>query len=155
MSRTTYALWIHNIRDQYWEFLNIVIYSSRYSSIEVNSFFVSLLLCKVVLAFPGGSNSKKSGCNAEDLGLVPGLGRSPRAGMATHSSTLAWRIPWAEEPGRLQSFRLQRVGHDWATNTRLFYNQIQLTYSSLCLRVNLNLHFLLPRMINIFFSMSL
>ena len=33
-------------------------------------------------------------------------------GMATHSSTLAWRIPWAEEPGRLQSFRLQRVGHD-------------------------------------------
>ena len=33
-------------------------------------------------------------------------------GMATHSSTLAWRIPWAEEPGRLQSIELQRVGHD-------------------------------------------
>ena len=35
--------------------------------------------------------------------------------MATHSSTLAWRIPWREEPGRLQSMGSQRVGHDWAT----------------------------------------
>ena len=33
-------------------------------------------------------------------------------GMAMHSSILAWRIPWTEEPGRLQSLRLQRVGHD-------------------------------------------
>ena len=33
-------------------------------------------------------------------------------GMATHSSILAWRIPWTEEPGRLQSVALQRVGHD-------------------------------------------
>ena len=33
-------------------------------------------------------------------------------GMATHSSTLAWRIPWTEEPGRLQSTGSQRVGHD-------------------------------------------
>ena len=32
--------------------------------------------------------------------------------MATHSSTLAWRIPWREEPGRLQPMRSQRVGHD-------------------------------------------
>ena len=37
--------------------------------------------------------------------------------MATHSSILAWRIPWTEEPGRLQSMRLQRVGHDRATKT--------------------------------------
>ena len=35
--------------------------------------------------------------------------------MATHSSFLAWRIPWTEEPGRLQSMGLQRVGHDWVT----------------------------------------
>ena len=39
--------------------------------------------------------------------------------MATHSSTLAWRIPWTEEPGRLQSTGLQRVGHDWATSLSL------------------------------------
>ena len=37
-------------------------------------------------------------------------------GIATHSSILAWRIPWTEEPGRLQSMESQRVGHDWATN---------------------------------------
>ena len=35
--------------------------------------------------------------------------------MATHSSTLAWRIPWREEPGRLQSMGSQTVGHDWVT----------------------------------------
>ena len=40
--------------------------------------------------------------------------------MATHSSTLAWKIPWMEEPGRLQSMGLQRVGHDWATS--LFFH---------------------------------
>ena len=38
-------------------------------------------------------------------------------GMVTHSSILASRIPWTEEPGGLQSMGLQRVGHDWATNT--------------------------------------
>ena len=36
--------------------------------------------------------------------------------MTTHSSTLAWKILWTEEPGRLQSMRLQRVRHDWAAN---------------------------------------
>ena len=36
-------------------------------------------------------------------------------GMAPHSSPLAWRIPWTEEPGGLQSTGLQRLGHDWAT----------------------------------------
>ena len=38
--------------------------------------------------------------------------------MATHSSILAWRIPWTEEPGGLQSMELQRVGHDLATDDR-------------------------------------
>ena len=38
-------------------------------------------------------------------------------GRATHSSMLAWRTPWTEEPGRLQSMGSQSVGHDWATNT--------------------------------------
>ena len=52
---------------------------------------------------PGGSDGKESTCNAGDLGSIPGLGRSPEEGMATHSSTLAWRIPWTEEPGGLQS----------------------------------------------------
>ena len=41
--------------------------------------------------------------------------------MATHPSILAWRIPWTEEPGGLQSKGLQRVGHDWATSLSLSY----------------------------------
>ena len=40
--------------------------------------------------------------------------------MATHSSTLAWKIPWMEEPGRLQSMGPRRVGHDWVTSLSLF-----------------------------------
>ena len=53
------------------------------------------------------------------LASVGSLGREDplEKGMATHSSILAWRIPWTEEPGRLQSTRLQRIGHAWATNT--------------------------------------
>ena len=47
------------------------------------------------------------------MGWIPGLGRGPREGHATHSSILARRIPWTEEPGRLQSIGSQRVGHDW------------------------------------------
>ena len=43
--------------------------------------------------FPGGSDGKESTCKAGDLGLIPGLGRFPGGGMATHSSILAWRIP--------------------------------------------------------------
>ena len=40
--------------------------------------------------------------------------------MAPHSSTLAWKIPWTEEPGGLQSMGSLRVGHDWATSLSLF-----------------------------------
>ena len=40
--------------------------------------------------------------------------------MAPHSSTLAWKIPWTEEPGRLQSMGSRRVGHDWLTSLSLF-----------------------------------
>ena len=44
--------------------------------------------------------------------------------IATHSSTLAWKIPWTEEPCKLQSMGLQRVGHDWASLhfTKIIYN---------------------------------
>ena len=51
------------------------------------------------MSFPGGSVGKESACNAGNLGSIPGLGRSPGEGKATHSSILAWRIPWTEEPG--------------------------------------------------------
>ena len=44
----------------------------------------------------------------------------PEKAMAPYSSTLAWKIPGVEEPGRLQSMGLRRVGHDWATSLSLF-----------------------------------
>ena len=61
--------------------------------------------------FAGGSDSKEYAHNVGDLGSIPGLGRSLEEGPATHSSVLAWRIPWTEEAGRLQSMELQRVGY--------------------------------------------
>ena len=48
----------------------------------------------VFLSFPCGSAGNESTCKVEDLGLIPGLGRTPGDGKATHSSILAWRIPW-------------------------------------------------------------
>ena len=64
------------------------------------------------LDFPSGLASKESACNAGDPGSIPGLRRSPGEGMATHSSILAWRRSWTEEPGRLQPIVSQRVRHD-------------------------------------------
>ena len=60
-----------------------------------------------LLSFPGGSEVKASA-------WVRSLAREDplEKEMATHSSILAWRIPWAEEPGGLQSTGSQRVGHD-------------------------------------------
>ena len=46
--------------------------------------------------------------------------RTLEKAMAPHSSTLAWKIPWTEEPGRLQTMGSRRVGHDWATSLSLF-----------------------------------
>ena len=67
--------------------------------------------------FSDGSDGKESACNVGDLGSILGSGKSAGEGMATHSSILARRIPWTEEPGRLQSMGLQRVEHDWAIKT--------------------------------------
>ena len=70
------------------------------------------MICQNYIKFPGGSDGKESACNAGDPGLIPGSGRSLEKEMATHSSTLAWKIPWTEEPGRLQSMGLQKDGHN-------------------------------------------
>ena len=55
--------------------------------------------------------------------------------MAIHSSTLAWQIPWTEEPGRLQSMGLQRVGHDWATWLHLKNFITVSVYMCVCLSI--------------------
>ena len=67
------------------------------------------------LSFPGGSDTKESTCNVGDPGSIPRWDpwEDPlEKGMATHSTILAWRIPWTEEPGGLQSMGSLRVGHD-------------------------------------------
>ena len=66
--------------------------------------------------FPGSSEGEESACNIGDLGSIPGSGRSPEEGNG-NSSSLAWEIPWTEEPGGLQSLGSQRVGHNLVTNT--------------------------------------
>ena len=66
--------------------------------------------------FPSGSDSKESACHAGDLDWEDPLEK----GMATHSSIVAWRIPWIEEPGGLQSMGSRRVRHDWASSLSLF-----------------------------------
>ena len=58
-------------------------------------------------------------------------------GMATHSSTLAWRIPWREQPGRLQSMGSLRVGHDWATSLHF----TSLHFTSLLKMESYSVHF--------------
>ena len=65
--------------------------------------------------FPGDSDGKESDCSEEDPGSIPGLGRCPGAANGNTLQYLAWRIPWTEEPGRLQSMGSQRVGHNWET----------------------------------------
>ena len=60
--------------------------------------------------FPGGSMVKNLPSNAGDGGLIPVSGRCPGEGNTTHSSILAWEIPWTEELGGLQSTGSQRVG---------------------------------------------
>ena len=62
--------------------------------------------------FPGSSMVKNLLANAGDTGSIPGWGRSLEEEMTTHSSITAWRIPWTEESGGLQSMGSQRVRHD-------------------------------------------
>ena len=68
------------------------------------------------MGFTRGTSGKELTCQCRRLkrfGFDPWVGKIPlEEGMATHPSILAWRIPWTEEPGELQSMGLHRVGHD-------------------------------------------
>ena len=75
----------------------------------------ALLPSVFMTGFPGGSKVKDPPASVGDAGLIPGWGRSLEKEMAPHSSTLAWRIPWTEGPGGLQSTGSQRAGHGLAT----------------------------------------
>ena len=82
-------------------------------------YYIYLLLKNkaIYITLPGGSDGKESAYNKGDQGLIPGSGRSPREGNGYPLSILAWRTPWTEKTGGVQSMESQRVGHDQATNT--------------------------------------
>ena len=64
------------------------------------------------MGFLGGSEGKESACNVGNVSLIPGREDPLEKKMTTHSSILAWKIPWTEEPGGLQSIGSQRVEHN-------------------------------------------
>ena len=70
-----------------------------------------------IWGFSGGSDGKESACDEGNPASIPGSGRSHGERHGNPSRTLAWRISRTEEPGGLQSMRLQRAGHNWASNT--------------------------------------
>ena len=75
----------------------------RQSACEPSGKEWNCMRVNINMGFPGGSDSKESPCNAVGRGSIPGLGRSLEEGVATHFSIFAWRIPWTEEAGGLQS----------------------------------------------------
>ena len=75
----------------------------------------------MVRASPGAQTVKRLSAMQETWVQSLGQEYPLEKEMATHSSILAWKIPWTEEPGRLQSMGLQRVGHDWATSLHFIH----------------------------------
>ena len=73
-----------------------------------NSSELASLVAQTVKSLPAMQKTQVQSLGQED---------TMEKGMATHSSILAWRIPWTGKPDRLQSMGLRRAGHDWATNT--------------------------------------
>ena len=82
----------------------------------------------LTLGFHGGSLVKN--LPARQVTRVQSLGwEDPlEKEMATHSSIRAWRIPWTEDPGRLQFMRSQRIGHDLVTKQQQYYLQVSKCY---------------------------
>ena len=74
------------------------------------------------MGFLCSSVSKESACSAGDLGLIPGLGRSPGEGNGNPLHILAQKIPWTEEPGGLQFMGSQRVEHDGEREAHVLKN---------------------------------
>ena len=85
---------------------------------SASSFFLELFLHSSAVAYQAPNNLGSSPFRVISFCLFTlfmGFSRQEsEKAMATHSSTLAWKIPWTEEPGRLQPMGLWRVGHDWS-----------------------------------------
>ena len=92
---------------------------------------------------PSGSSqctSPEHLSHASNLGRFQSLGQEDplEKEMATHSSVLAWKVPWTDDPGRLQSTGSQRVGHDWVTS-------LSLSTSSHCILKTMRSYWLILR----------
>ena len=102
------------------KYIHIIVQQfSRMSSCKTGTLYpwrdnshLSLLL--LFFWLPWFLSGKESACNAGDVSLILGSGRSPREGNGEALSSLAWRIPWTEEPGRTVHV-VARVGHNLAT----------------------------------------
>ena len=79
--------------------------------------YTSINLAERKPGFPNWCSGKESACQCrrcKRLRFSPWMGRSPGVGNGNPSETLTWKIPWTEEPGRIQSVGLQRGAHSWA-----------------------------------------
>ena len=94
---------------------NILLYITLKNSLPSNKIFIkrASLVAQMVKRLPAMQETW-----VRFLGWEDPLEKE----MAIHSSTLAWKIPWTEEPDRLQSMGLERVGNDWATSLSLSWN---------------------------------
>ena len=97
-------------------YIYIYTYSCIYIYIHIYTYIWASLVAQIVKNLPAMQETQ-----------VPSLGQEDplEERMATHSSFLAWRIPWTEEPSGLQSMWSQRVRHDWATKVRTHTHSIQ------------------------------
>ena len=115
-----------NHSDSIW--FSIITLSSNfhiYICLWILKIFATVFKVLVYLfwGFPGGSDGNESPCNAGDTWSLGWEGLLKKE-MATHSSIPTRKIPWTEEPGGLQPMGLQRVGHDWGTNSFTTYSLI-------------------------------
>ena len=99
---------------------------------------ICVYVCTHILDIPGGSDGKIICLQHGRPGFNPCVEPEDplEKEMATHSSTLAWKIPWMEKIGRLQSMASQRVRHDWVTSLSLSYTYIEIhTHTHMHIRI--------------------
>ena len=106
------------INDFYWSCINFIFYVIQ----NISSLWCSSLLLCLGMGFSGGSVVKNLPAMQETW--VWSLVREDplEKEIATHSSSLAFKMPWTEEPGRLQPTESQGIEHDWATSLHLQYS---------------------------------
>ena len=130
-------IFVHTILSQIWTGVCLFLFFALFPLSSANSFSSKYLATATVLYFMIFLYTDNCGSQLsvyrkiiiyrtvavakyfDNCALITVLSWLEKA-MAPHSSTLAWRIPWMEEPGRQQSMRLLRVRHDWATSLWLF-----------------------------------